>query len=93
MGMNKRMVLRKLLVVEVVIFIGYYLFGVHGLQAIKCIKRENGMLQESIVHMQKEIAGLENDIVQWDTNLFYKEKIAREQLQLAREGDEIYYLS
>ncbi len=87
------MVLRKLLVVEVVIFVGYYLFGAHGLQAIKGIKRENSTLEGSIVQLQQEIASLERDIVQWDTNLFYKEKIAREQLQLAREGDEIYYIS
>lgn len=91
--MNKKNFLRRILVIEIVIFVGYYLFGAHGLQAIKCIKQENILLVEHIKKIEQEIAALEQDILQWDTNLFYKEKIAREQLQLAKEGDEVYYIS
>jgi cell division protein FtsB len=91
--MNKKMVLRKLLVLEIVIFMGYYLFGFQGLHSIQCLKTENSNLEEKIFQERTQIDQLNVQIVQWDATLFFKEKIAREQLQMAKEGDEIYYLT
>jgi hypothetical protein len=42
--------------------------------------------------MKDEIEQLEQEIYAWQTDDFYKEKVAREQLQMARKGDELFYI-
>ena len=41
------------------------------------------------MQLKNEIAQLEKEMYAWQTDDFYKEKIAREQLQMARKGDEL----
>jgi cell division protein FtsB len=87
----KQMIVRGILVVEMVAFGYMYLFGKNGLQVVHEQNKVLVLLQQTVDQLQTEIDGLTSDIMQWETNDFYKEKIAREQLQMARKGDKLFY--
>ncbi len=55
------------------------------------LKHENFLIEAEIDQLKKLIEKLEIGIKEWQKYEFYKEKIAREELQMAREGDYIYY--
>lgn len=88
----KQMILRTFLVVEVVIFSCTYIFGAQGLRSMWYIKNECITLEYEIEQLQGSIKQIELDIDIWKSDPFYKEKIAREQLGMARE-DEIIYVT
>ena len=87
----RKISLRVLLAVEVVGFSYLYFFGTDGLCAVKKIQLERDQLAMRVEHMKLDIASLNRDIAAWHNDPFYKEKCAREQLQMARTGEEIYY--
>jgi len=89
----KRTMLRVFFAVEVCVFVGVYLFGPSGLQTMIRLEEENEVLETQLAGLQKEVAAWEQKIVLWQSDDFFKEKIAREQLQMARTGDEIFYLT
>lgn len=88
----KKIFMRVLLVVEMVAFGHIYFFGRNGFNVLQ--NQRNGVveLQNNIVMLDQEVALLEKEIYVWQTDDFYKEKIAREQLQMARKGDELFYI-
>jgi cell division protein FtsB len=91
--MMKRAIFRFCFMFEVLIFVYVYLFGAQGMQVLHSIEQENGALEKNIQYVRTEIAQLNQQILAWQSEPFYKEKVAREQLQMARKGDVIYYLS
>jgi len=92
MKLYKRSILRLFFVIEIFIFIGVYFFGGNGFQYLNRLEHENDQLHGNIVRLKDEIAQVQKDITDWNNNDFYKEKIAREKLQMARRGDQIYFL-
>jgi len=88
----KRTLLRLFFGLEVCVFVGVYLFGPSGLQSIVRLERENKQLDQEIEQLQARVAVAEQKLTVWQSDDFYKEKIAREQLQMARKGDEVFYL-
>jgi len=92
MKLYKRTILRMFFVVEIFIFVGVYFLGGNGFQYLNRLRGENRELYSQIMELKHEIAGLENDVADWNGNDFYKEKIAREKLQMARKGDQICFL-
>lgn len=88
----KKLCIRVLLLVEMVGFGYLYYFGNNGIQSLH--KQQDIVidLQKNVVALKNEIDQLEHEIYAWQTDDFYKEKVAREQLQMARKGDEIYYI-
>lgn len=86
----KRIVLRLFLLLEVVVFGHIYLFGNNGLHSLTKLKQETKLFEQEIHQLAEEVESLEVEIEKWNSNDFYKEKIAREQLQMARKNDEIY---
>ena len=89
----KHIMLRVFFALEVSVFIGVYLFGPNGWQTMLRLECENAELSQEINGLQAEVGLWEKKIVVWKADDFYKEKIAREQLQMARAGDEIFYLN
>ncbi len=76
-------------------FIGFayvYWCGSYGKRVQEKIWQEQKTVLAQIDHVQKEITDLEYDIARWEGNSFYREKIAREQLQMARANDIVYYV-
>jgi len=92
MKIYKRTMMKIFFAIEIVFFIGVYLFGGNGLQYLSYLRSENKALFCDVEHLKKEVDALEKQIAEWTSNDFYKEKIAREKLQMSRKGDEIYFL-
>ncbi|MGE0010525.1 MAG: septum formation initiator family protein [Candidatus Babeliales bacterium] len=89
----KRIVLRIFFVTELVVFSFFYIFGAQGMRSLACIKAENEQLALEVDALRAEAKKLELQIALWQTNDFYKEKKAREQLQMAHTDDIVYYLN
>jgi len=69
-----------------------FFFGSHGMHTLHAVQKETLSLQDEIVTLEREVAMLECDITQWHEDAFCKEKMAREQLQMARCEEMIYYI-
>lgn len=88
----KKICLRLFLLLEMVLFGHLYFFGTNGIQALQDQRKAVISLKEDIVLLDGQVAQLEKEIYAWQTDDFYKEKVAREQLQMARKGDELFYI-
>ena len=89
--MQKKMMVRIFLCVEVIIFGWLYYHGARGVQAVNHLRTENEEIVHHIAQLQEEVETIDRQIVAWKTDPFFKEKIAREQLHMAHAGDEIYF--
>jgi cell division protein FtsB len=84
--------MRLFLVLEMFAFGYVYVCGKNGLQSLHKHKSAVVDLKKNIMQLDQEVASLEKEIYVWQSDDFYKEKIAREQLQMARKGDELFYI-
>ena len=88
----KRFIGRSVMVSEIVIVIGIYFFGSHGLQAYLRLRHENEMLHSDVTQLESEVASMQEEYILWQKYAeFRNEKIAREQLHMARRDEVIYY--
>lgn len=90
---NKQIIIRALFALEMCICLWVYLFGVHGWYRLIELRNECQSMRQTIARKQQEIEAVQEQITAWNTHSFYKEKMAREQLQMARKNDLIYYLN
>ena len=88
----KQLLLRLFFILEIGAFAWIYIFGEHGYFQVDRLQEKNDYIIEEVVDLEKEVASLEHEIVQWKTNSFYKEQLAREKLQMSRPGDHVYYI-
>lgn len=89
----KRKVPLIALALEIVIFTFYYCFGTQGIWHLQNKQQEILALELEMKGIMQEVSTLEQQINQWNTCSFYKEKTAREQLQLAHPHEKVYFLS
>ena len=87
----KRILVRIFFSVEMLIFCWVYMCGSNSISSLVALQTDNRSLQEQLHTREQEIAQLEHEIVQWESQPFYKEKVAREQLQMARAHEHVYY--
>lgn len=90
---TKRALLRIFVIVEIILFSLFYVFGSHGLQALYRLQSENQILIDEIQALKTTTDVLQQEITLWQTESLIKEKKAREQLQMARADDSVYYIS
>lgn len=83
---------RFFFIVEILLFAGLYFLSPHGYTMINELKKENQLLEEKITTQQQEIEKLSEKIHTWNTSTLKKEKIAREELQMAHKDDIVYFL-
>jgi cell division protein FtsB len=88
----KQTILRVFFALEMCVFLGLYLFGPSGFQSIIVLERENAELKFEIERLDEQTDQCRQKIAACQADSFYKEKIAREQLQMAREGDEVFLI-
>lgn len=88
----KKVMMRLLLIAEMITFGYIYVCGKNGLQALYNHENMVMNIKKDIMSLDGEVALLEKEINVWQFDDFYKEKIAREQLQMARKGDELFYI-
>jgi len=77
----------------VVVFFVYYIFGNRGLLVGYTYSRDINGVETKIEQLEEEVRQINDKIDLWQRDPFYKEQVAREQLQLARPGDTIYYVA
>ncbi len=92
MRLDKRIFLRVFLLLEVIVFLGFYVISPNGLPLLYSKQEDNQNIVHQITVLEKEVAALEKDIDAWNSDPFYKEKIAREQLHMMRPNDEVYVI-
>jgi len=89
----KRTMLRLFFTLEVIIFTGVYFFGAHGMSHVWRLKKEINGIQQDIATLENEVQTMHNKIARWKSHPYEQEKLAREQLQMARPGEKIYYIT
>jgi cell division protein FtsB len=88
----KQVMVQLLLMVELCVFGYAYMYGNNGMGTLQARQKEVDTLRTTIEQLKKEVAAVESEILVWQTNDFYKERIAREQLQMARKDDQLFYI-
>jgi len=88
----KKICMRIVLCSEMILFGYIYCFGINGIKVLQLQRKNVIELENTITMLNNDVEQLEKEINVWKTNDFYKEKFAREQLQMARKGDEIFYI-
>ncbi len=89
----KSWTLKIFFILEISVFSLAYIFGGRGLQAIRYISHENKKILSNINKLNQDINNLNQELINWSSDDFYKEKLAREQLLMARPNEKIYYLN
>jgi len=92
MRISKKSVLRIFFGVELAVFAGIYVLGAQGISALWNMGQENQLLITEIAALKNEVEQLDKELIAWNNHDFYKEKIAREELQMARAHDEVYFI-
>ena len=88
----KQKLLRIFFAFEITVFVAIYIFGAQGLRATRVIARECSSVEQTIARVRTEIKALKTEIVACESDALYKERIARELLQMARVGDTVYFI-
>jgi cell division protein FtsB len=88
-----RKLLGSILSIEVICFMIVTHQGPQGFAAIRRARQNNDQKKQELVALGNEVEGLKRQIYSCETDSFYREKVARESLQMARRGDIIYYLT
>lgn len=78
--------------IELCMFTWVYYYGPHGMQVLHKLVNENTVLEKEVAMTRTDIKELETKIIAWNSDPFYKEQVAREQLQMARKNEIIYYI-
>lgn len=85
-------ILKVVLIFESVVMLGIITLGPYSIMIIKKQEQREAEYLQITHTLNEQILELTQQIEAWNTDPFYKEKIAREQLQLARPNDEIYFV-
>ena len=86
----KHTLLLSVFAIEICAFIGVYIFGTRGVRALKKLQHSNAQLEQEINRLNNQLQTQKKEVDVWRKHAFYKEKIAREQLQMARKNDQIF---
>ncbi len=92
MRIAKKYIGRGAFIIELILFSGYYVMGANGIVSLVKLHREIVSAQAEVETAKEEVVYLQRHIAMQKKHPFFKEKIAREQLQLAHADEEIYVL-
>ncbi len=76
---------------ELILVAFLYLVSGGGIRALQHAGAQNSLLLDEIKHLESEIGSLTRELDERNNNPFYKESIARKELQMAY-ADEIIYV-
>jgi len=79
--------------IEVCITAALFVFSPHGLPNLHRLTHEKKLLQQSTDTILGDIRQLQTHIAQWQSSPFYREQLAREQLQMAYADEIVYYVT
>lgn len=68
-----------------------FFYGPRGWRDVQALQGEIGEAQTIVAGKKAVVAQLTAEEQEWHTNGFLKERVAREELQMARAGDVVFY--
>ena len=89
----KKTIVNVFLLSEMVCFIYLYLLGTNGIKILQNQRLMVYELRKELELAEKEVKQLQEELYVWQTDDFYKEKVTREQLQMARKDDKLFYIN
>lgn len=89
----KHIFVRVLFALYLILCVWVYWYGAHGLSSLLTLRRECEQLKKEIADTQRQLDVTQEEIIAWNAHSFYKEKMAREQLKMARKDEIVYCLS
>ena len=78
------------LLVQAFVLSYIYIEGKNGMKDVYALKKEAEETNNRVAQLSHSIDFLKQDIIAWNNDSFFKEKIARENLHMARKGDTVY---
>jgi cell division protein FtsB len=88
----KRTLFRFFFSIEVLCMVIFYLFGSQGMMALVRLKEEQKKIMSDVEQLCKANSLLQEQIVCWQNNDYFKEKEAREKLHMACPDEIVVYL-
>jgi len=89
--MKWQWLVRALLIIHAAALTYLFWWGPRGWRDVEAMCGKLGCINQEVTAKKTIVAQLEQEESQWQTDLFNKERIAREELQMARAGDTVYY--
>lgn len=89
----KRLAARLLFAGELLVFVWVYFYGAHGFLELTALREESTQIAMQKERKAEDIKILQDKVIAWNVHSFEKEKLAREQLQMARKDEIIYLVS
>ena len=89
--MQWQWIYRTILIIQAGSFIYLFWWGPRGWRDISPLQTKVATVQEQVDAQKEVVAQLETEERSWHTDSFNKERIAREELQMARAGDVVFY--
>jgi cell division protein FtsB len=77
--------------VQSILLLYLFFYGAIGWHKIPTLQERCSYNQKEVEQREQEVAQLKKELNSWLANPFYKEKVAREQLQMARADDIVFY--
>ena len=84
---------RFLFITEMTLLFLYSLLGSSGISALREAQKANNKLKEELLIAHDQLAVLIDYKKDWEAYPFYKEQFIREELQMAKKGEELYFVS
>lgn len=81
------------LLIEIIIFVAVYFYGSYGMRQLQLAKKEQELFMQEVNELKKTVEKLEKQLSEWESDDFYKEKIARERLHLSKSNEHVYHLA
>lgn len=89
--MNIRRFYYALLMVQTVLLTYLFFCGPRGWRDIAIIQQSIDTVQQKVNEKKQLVAQLQEEELSWQRDSFNKERMAREQLQMARATDTVFY--
>lgn len=85
----KRLVLSVLLI-ESILFCVLYWFGPNGMHILSSLQAQKVYILADIENLKNDIAQIKQDL-EYSQSSFYKEKMARERLQMKKNNEIVFF--
>lgn len=90
MHYKKKFFIRVIFLAEIALFVYGYVWGSHGMMNLYGCKKANMRLLQELENERRALRDIEQQIEAWNSDPFYKEQYARENLHMARAGEIMY---
>lgn len=88
----QRSILRMVIGLELIVATFFYVCGKGGMQAIRAADAIHAELLKEIGQLETDVAALERELDERLHNPYYKESVARKELQMAYQDETVYVL-